>query len=136
MFRRQFVFRLLAAGLLLLLLAFGGYALVQMGISQGYALGLQAAGAETAPALPPMGFYPGYGIAPFWGFGLARFVLGLFLFFILLRLLFLPWMFRRGRWGHPGHGKWGHKHWGPPPWAEEQGAQEDPGRESQVPGEA
>jgi hypothetical protein len=136
MFRGRFLFRFLAGVLILLLLAFGGYALVQTGISQGYALGLQAAGAETAPALPPVGFYPAYGFAPFWGFGLARFLIGLFIFFILLRLLFLPWMFRWGRWGGHGRGKWGHRHWGPPPWTDEQEAQDDQGQEGQVPGEA
>ncbi len=135
MFRRRYFLRFLAGLLFVALLAFGGYTLVQSGISQGYALGLQAAAGEAVTP-PPAAFYPAYGFAPFWGFGLARFFFGLLIFFILVRLLFLPWMFRGARWGHHGPGKWSHKHWGPPPWAEDEAYDEEPGRESPSPGEA
>jgi len=118
MFRRRFFAGFLVTALVLVLLAIGGYALLQTGISQGYALGLQAAGSEAAPEVLPFAA-PLYRYPPYhgFGFGIGRMLLILFFIFVGVRLLFLPWMFRRSRWGYSGpHG--GHpSSWGPPPWA-------------------
>lgn len=132
--RGSFVLRLIGILLLVGLMIGGGAMVYRAGVAQGIAQAPQVAtaisnAAESGQALPVPGYgygygYPYYGIRPHFGFfpfgGIFGFILFIFLFFGLMRLIF----FRRWAWGYGrmhGRGPWkGHGgHWGPPPWARE-----------------
>ncbi len=131
MVRRGFFFRIVMLVVIIALLTLGGYTIYQSGLGQGYALGLQAGGAERGagvPQMPVAPFYPyGFGFVPFlWGIGLF-FKIGFFLilFLLLARLFF--WGFAWRRAGGPGGRHWG-RHWehhgSPPSWHGEREDQE------------
>lgn len=121
MTQNGFVFRLIAALLLIGLMVGGGYAVYRMGVAQGtaqapeVAQAIQQAGEDGQP-VPPMygygypyawGYRPHFGFFPF--FGCVGAFLFIVFFFGLLRFVFRPW-----GWGR--HGYWG-KRWegGAPP---------------------
>ncbi len=130
--RGSFVLRLLGALLLIGLMIGGGVMAYQAGVAQGIAQAPVVAetlskAAESGQGLPVPGYgygYPVYGMRPHFGFfpfgGILGFILFLFLFFGLLRLVF----FRPWAWHYDpmhGHGPWKGYYgpWGPPPWARE-----------------
>jgi hypothetical protein len=121
------------------LLAIGGYAIFQAGVSQGYSAAIITEGLEGAEGIVPrggFGFFPyrygyGFGFSPFfWGIGWIFRVLFFFLFFgFIFRLLF----FRRA-WGwhgrHRSRKDW-KAHWeqyqgGKPPWMDREGRSSEP----------
>jgi hypothetical protein len=133
--RNWFVWRAVAAGVLIGLLAAGGFAIHRLGWSQGYAAAeLNAQGEEApTPPLAPPGWRP-------VGFGrgglLVSLVLGLLFFAFVGKLLrfamwgavagpVIGWHAAGGSWRHPGH--WTHGH--VPPWYGPWGGQ--PGERSQ-----
>jgi hypothetical protein len=143
MFRRGFfVFRLLAALLLMGVLIIAGFMVFRAGEAQGFALGAaSAAGADSAFVVPPQavtthplymrgwtGYY-GMHFSPFGPlFGLLCF--GGFAFFFLFFVV--GGFFRHRAWHHHGPGGPEHVHWGkhfhgepPPEHAREQ--PKDPG---------
>jgi len=94
----MFIFRFVAALLLVGLLAVVGVSIYNAGVSAGIATDIGSAIASGAPV--PAGYYHGPYVGQPWGhgFGFGGFLLGLlflFLFFGLLRAVF-GW----GRWGH------------------------------------
>lgn len=126
--RGSFVLRLVGILLLVGLMIGGGVMAYRVGVTQGIAQAPVVAealsnAAESGQGLPAPGYgygYPVYGMRPHFGFfpfgGIFGFILFLFLFFGLLRLVFFrPWhygpMHGRGPWKEYGHP------WGPPPWA-------------------
>ena len=118
MFRGRFFVSTLFSILLIGLLVAGGYALIRLGWSQGYAMGLQAAQGEALPSAPFVP-YPRYGL----GFGFLPFLcgFGLLLFFGLFLMRFF-WFGRACRaWHKAGWPQgedwpkpWGHGRM--PPW--------------------
>jgi len=129
--RGSFVLRLIGALLLIGLLIAGGAMAYRAGVVQGIAQAPEVAtaisnAAESGQGLPIPAYgygYPYYGFRPHFGFfpfgGIFGFILFIFLFFGLMRLLF----FRRWAWGYGHmhrHGHWkGYGPWGPPPWVRE-----------------
>jgi hypothetical protein len=123
--------RLVGVLLLVGLVIAGGVMAYRAGVAHGIAQAPAVAEAITNAAengqplpLPGYGYgygYPYYGFRPHFGFfpfaGIFGFILFLFLFFGLLRLiLFRPWgrhMYGRGPWKEYGP-------WGPPPWVREE----------------
>ena len=128
MTRRGFTFRALMAIILIGLLALGGYAIFQAGVSQGYSAAI-IEGLDGVEGIAPRG---GFGFAPYrygYGFGFSPFFgfLGLIfrflIFFLVIGFIFRLLFFRR-TWGWHGR-RWRHKDWaahwekyqgGPPPW--------------------
>jgi hypothetical protein len=108
----MFIFRFIAALLLVGLVATVGVSIYNAGVSAGIATDVGNAIASGAPV--PAGYYHGPYVGQPWGhgFGFGGFILGLlflFLFFGLLRAVF-GW----GRWGHyrrDGYGKGRHSGW-------------------------
>ena len=114
--RGFWVFRVLAALLLIGALAAAGIMLYQAGQAQGYAMGLAAESSAAGQALTPDRMYPGWGYGG--GFGRPFFFFPFGLFFCLIPLLFFflfGGLFRAFAWrGHPGAwgpGPGGHGHW-------------------------
>jgi hypothetical protein len=123
--RGSYVWRLIGILVLVGLVAGGGVMAYRAGVAQGIAQAPEvvaafASAAENGQGLPMPGYgYPVYGMRPHFGFfplgGIFGFILSVFLFFGLLRLIFRPWA-----WGYdPRHGR------GPwngyaPPWAHEE----------------
>jgi hypothetical protein len=121
--RGSFVWRLIGIVLLIGLVIGGGVMTYRAGVAQGVAQAPEVAAAisdaaESGGAFPGFGYgYPMTRMHPRFGFfplgGILGFILFIFLFFGLMRLIF----FRRWAW-HPGH-KYGHgRPWDMPPWAE------------------
>jgi hypothetical protein len=126
--RGYFIYRLLAALLVVGILAAAGVAVYRAGFTQGYLQAAAAAeegGALTRPGSP---YYPGFGWPRFGFFPFFPFV-GFFffglLFFLFFRALFRPW-----HWGYPGPWHGYPPGWGAPPWAKDRPA-DQPGTESQ-----
>ena len=129
--RGSFVLRLIGVLLLIGLMIGGGAMAYRAGVAQGIAQAPAVAealsnAAESGQGLPYPAFgygYPHYGFRPHFGFfpfgGIFGFILFIFLFFGLMRMIF----FRRWAWGYGHmhrHGPWkGYGPWGPPPWARE-----------------
>jgi hypothetical protein len=142
--RGSFVLRLIGALLLVGLMIGGGVMAYRAGVAQGIAQAPAVAealsnAAESGQGLPVPAYgygYPYYGFRPHFGFfpigGIFGFILFLFLFFGLMRLIF----FRRWAWhyGHMhGRGPWkGYGGpWGTPPWARE-GEEDDEQKEKKA----
>jgi hypothetical protein len=109
-FRGRFLFRFLAALLLIGILVGGAVMLYQAGMAQGYAMGVAASGKAVQPPSAGMpyyypGFYPG-----FWrpGFFWPGPFFGLFFFGGLIFLFFfIGGLFRARAWGRsPMAGGW------------------------------
>ena len=129
--RGSFVLRLIGALLLVGLMIGGGAMAYRAGVAQGIAQAPAVAealsnAAESGQSLPVPAYgygYPYYGFRPHFGFfpfgGIFGFILFIFLFFGLMRMIF----FRRRAWHYGpvhGHGPWkGYGPWGPPPWVRE-----------------
>lgn len=132
--RGSFVLRLIGVLLLIGLMIGGGVMVYRAGMAQGIAQAPAVAEALSNAAesgqglsLPAYGYgygYPGYRARPHFGFfpfgGILGFILFIFLFIGLLRLIFFrPWAWHYG----PMHGRgaWkGHTYpWGIPPWERE-----------------
>jgi len=129
--RGSFVLRLIGILLLVGLMIGGGMMAYRAGMAQGIAQAPAVAealsnAAESGQGLPVPAYgygYPYYGFRPHFGFfplgGIFGFILFIFLFFGLMRMIF----FRRWAWhyGHMHrHGPWkGYRPWGTPPWARE-----------------
>jgi len=108
--RGSFVLRLIGVLLLIGLMIGGGVMAYRAGVAQGIAQAPAVAealsnAAESGQALPVPAYgygYPYYGFRPHFGFfpfgGFFGFILFIFLFFGLMRLIF----FRRWAWGY-GH---------------------------------
>lgn len=131
--RGSFVLRLIGILLLVGLMIGGGALAYRAGVSQGIAqapvvaeaLSNAAESGQVAP-MPAYGYgygYPGYRMHPHFGFfpfsGIFGFILFIFLFFGLMRMIFRPW-----GWHHAymhGRGPWNKhdRHWDGPPWAYE-----------------
>ena len=131
--RGSFVLRLIGVLLLVGLMIGGGAMAYRAGVAQGIAQAPEVARAISNAAqngqglpAPTYGYgygYPFYGFHPHFGFfpfGIFGFILIIFLFFGLMRLIFFrPWawhyshMHGRGPW--KGYGV----PWGTPPWARE-----------------
>jgi hypothetical protein len=124
--RGSFVWRLIGILVLVGLVVGGGVMAYRAGVAQGIAQAPEvvaafSSAAENGQGLPMPGYgygFPGYGMRPHFGFsplgGIFGFILAIFLFFGLLRLIFRPWA-----WGYGhmhGRGPW--KGYGPP-WANE-----------------
>ena len=128
--RGSFALRLIGILLLVGLMIGGGVMAYRTGVTHGIARAPEVAealssAAESGQVAPVPGYgygYPGYRMYPHFGFfpfsGIFGFILFIFLFFGLIRLIFFrPWgwhyghMHGRGPW--KGHGR----HWGGPPWA-------------------
>ena len=132
--RGSFVLRLIGILLLVGLMIGGGVMAYRAGVAQGIAQAPAVAKAlsnanESGQGIPAPGYgygygYPFHGLRPHFGFfpfgGIFGFILFLFLFFGLLRLIFRPWGWHYGPMH--GHGPWkGYGHpWGTPPWAREE----------------
>ena len=134
--RGSFVLRLIAILLLIGLMIGGGVMAYRAGIAQGIAQAPAVAealsnAAESGQGLPVPAYgygygygYPGYRMHPHYGFfpfgGILGFILFIFLFLGLLRLIFFrPWAWHYGPMHGRGHWKgYGHP-WGPQPWARE-----------------
>ena len=132
--RGSFVLRLIGVLLLVGLMIGGGVIAYRAGVTQGIAQSPAVAtaisdAAQNGQALPvpAYGYRYGYGY-PFWGFGphfgffpfgIFGFILIIFLFFGLMRLIFFrPWAWHYGHMH--GRGPWkGYGPWGTPPWARE-----------------
>jgi hypothetical protein len=131
--RGSFILRLIGVLLLVGLMIGGGVLAYRAGVAQGIAQAPEVAKAISNAAqngqgmpVPAYGYgyaYPFYGFHPpfgFFPFGIFGFILIIFLFFGLMRLIFFrPWawhyshMHGRGPWkGYGGP-------WGTPPWASE-----------------
>jgi hypothetical protein len=127
------VLRLIGALLLVGLMIGGGMMAYRAGMVQGIAQAPAVAealsnAAESGQGLPVPAYgygyrYPVYGLRPHFSFfpfgGIFGFILFIFLFFGLMRLIFRPWTWHYG----PMHGRgpwkgYGHP-WGTPPWARE-----------------
>jgi hypothetical protein len=128
----SFVWRLIGVIVLIGLVVGGGVMAYQAGVAQGIAQAPEVAQALSNAAedgaalpLPKYGYglgYPAYGMRPHFGTfpfaGILGSILFVFLFFGLLRLVFLrPWAWHYG----PMRGYWkGYSHpWGTPPWVQE-----------------
>ena len=130
----SFVWRLIGVLLLVGLMIGGGVMAYRAGMAQGIAQAPVVAealsnAAESGQGLSVPGYgyghgYPVYGMRPHFGFfpfgGIFGFILFIFLFFGLMRLIF----FRRWAWGYGhmhGRGHWKGRGgpWGTPPWARE-----------------
>jgi len=96
-------FRFIAAVALVGLIAIVGYGIYDAGVGAGLAEAARTAVASGDPApgvYYPGPYYHGWGYGHGWGFGffgIIFWILGIFLFFGLLRAVF-----GRGRWGGPG----------------------------------
>lgn len=128
--RGSFIWRLIGVLLLIGLMIGGGVMAYRAGVAQGITQAPEVAealssAAESGQAAPMPGYgygygYPIHGMRPHFGFfpfgGIFGFILFIFLFFGLMRLIFRPRWYpmepgMRGHWhGHP---------WGSPPWAKE-----------------
>ena len=125
--RGSFVVRLIGVFLLVGLMIGGGALAYRAGVAQGIARAPEVAealsnSAESGQAAPIPGYGYGYGypLRPHFGFfpfgGIFGFILFIFLFFGLMRMIFRPWgwhyghMHRHGPWMKYG------RHWGGPPW--------------------
>jgi hypothetical protein len=141
--RSWFVWRVVAAVVLIGVLVAGGFAVHRLGWSQGYAAAELAAQGEEVPTPPlaPPGWRPvGFGRG---GLMLMTLLLG-FLFFALvgklLRVLAwgamagpaMGWHHVGGSWRHPGHCMHGHV----PPWYRPWYGQPDEGSEDAAKAEA
>jgi hypothetical protein len=131
--RGSFVIRLIGALLLVGLMIGGGVMAYRAGVVQGIAQAPAMAealsnAAESGQSLPVPGYgygyaYPHYGFRPHFGFlpfgGIFGFILFIFLFFGLLRMVFFrPWAWHYGHMH--GRGPWkGYGPWGTPPWERE-----------------
>ena len=128
----SFVWRLIGVLLLIGLMIGGGVMAYRAGIAHGIAQAPEVASAISNAAesgeglpFPAYGYgYPVHRMRPHFGFfpfgGIFGFILFIFLFFGLMRMIFRPWgwhyyghMHGRGPW--KGHGRY----WGPPPWVRE-----------------
>lgn len=137
MFRKRFVFGILAMIVIVGLMSVGGAVLYRTGFAQGYATSITAEGDVDELTFPGR-FYPGYkyhygyprGFFPGHLFGL--FFGGLF-FLMFVSAIFRMIFFRR--WGmaygpHPAAWKHWYHHpdahkWGTPPWAKDEKVPED-----------
>lgn len=128
--RGSFVVRLIGALLLVGLLIGAGALAYRAGVAQGIARAPEVAealssAAENGQVAPVPGYgYPVYGMRPHFGFfpfgGIFGFILFLFLFFGLMRLIFFrPWSWHYGHMHGRGYWKKHGRHWGGPPWARE-----------------
>ena len=124
----SFVWRLIGVLLLVGLMIGGGVMAYRAGVVHGIAQSPEVASAISSAAesgdglpFPAYGYgYPAYRMRPHFGFfpfgGIFGFILVLFLFFGLMRMIFRPWgwhyghMHGRGPWRKHG------RYWGPPPW--------------------
>ena len=124
--RGSFVVRLIGVFLLVGLMIGGGALAYRAGVAQGIARAPEVADAlsnsaesgQVAP-IPGYGYGYGYPLRPHFGFfpfgGIFGFILFIFLFSGLMRMIFRPWGWHYG----PMHGRgpWkGHDH----PWAREE----------------
>ena len=106
--RGSSVLRLIGALLLVGLMIAGGVMAYRAGVAQGIAQAPAVAEAlsnatESGQGLPVPAYgygYPVYGLRPHFGFfpfgGILGFILFIFLFFGLLRLIFRPWAWHYG----------------------------------------
>ena len=109
----------------------GGVMAYRAGVAQGIAQAPEVADALSSAAengeglpIPAYGYgYPVYGMRPHFGFfpfgGIFGFILFIFLFFGLMRLIFRPWGWHYGHMHGRGPWKGYGRHWGTPPWAYE-----------------
>jgi hypothetical protein len=116
MYRHGVIWRILAAVLLVGFLTVGGVALYRAGWANGYQAAALASASGGQSGTSPAPLYGTYGPGFFWpGFGFPFFffpfgpLLGfgflLLVFFLISRLFFRPWGWRR--WGGPyGPGDW------------------------------
>jgi hypothetical protein len=134
--RGSFALRLIGVLLLVALMIGGGVMVYRAGVANGIAQSPEVAAAisdaaESGGSLPMHGYgysYPGYRMRPHFGFFPFGGILGLFLFFGLMRMIFFrPWAWHHYK--HHGRGPWKKhgRHWGPPPWAYEDEVDEDEG---------
>jgi hypothetical protein len=115
--RGSFIFRLLAAIVLIGLLAAGGYALYNVGYAHGFAEGAVAEIPQAQDGFRMMPWFAyghglmrlHFGFSPFMG--ILGFLFVALLFFALLRLVFRPWGM------HPMYAHGYPPAWGTPPWA-------------------
>jgi len=127
----SFIWRLIGVLLLVGLIVGGGVMVYRAGVAHGIVQAPEVAealsnAAESGQVLPVPAYgynYPSYRMRPHFSFfsfgGIFGFILFIFLFFGLMRLIFRPWGWN---YGHMyGHGHWkGHgRYWGPPPWEHE-----------------
>ena len=130
--RGSFVLRLIGALLLVGLMIGGGVIAYRAGVAQGIAQAPAVAevlsnAAESGQGLPVPAYgygYPYHGFRPHFGFfpfgGIFGFILFIFLFFGLMRLIFFrPWAWHYGHMHGRGPWKGYGRYWGPPPWARE-----------------
>jgi hypothetical protein len=135
MYKSRFLIGFLVFVIVAILLAIGGYALYQLGYSQGYATGFAMSAAEEGAALiphqsiPPMGYYGHLGYGGFSRPLLLCFAGGAFLialFMILKTIRFLTWRSMMGTDPEKWHKHWRRRRHGPPGWygADEPGPQD------------
>ena len=126
----SFVWRLIGVLLMIGLIIGGGVMAYRAGVAQGIARAPEVAEAISGASengeglpLPAYGYgYPMHRMRPHFGFfpfgGIFGFILFLFLFFGLMRLIFRPWGWHYAHM--QGRGPWkGYSPWGTPPWARE-----------------
>ena len=130
--RGSFVLRLIGVLLLVGLMIGGGAMAYRAGVAQGIAQAPEVAKAISSAAqngqglpAPAYGYgYPFYGFHPHFGFfpfGVFGFILIIFLFFGLMRLIFFrPWAWHYGHMHGRGPWKGYGGPWGTPPWAREE----------------
>lgn len=141
MFRRSsFVFRILAALVLVAILLGAGALVYRLGFSQGLAQSAALSGGEAPRFTPGFPYAPGFyrmhfGFFPgFHLFGLC--LIGLLFLFIFGAFFRGPW-FWGWRWGphHYASGPRGSQPWGGPPWAGESQTEGQSGQGPSAPAE-
>ena len=127
----SFVWRLVGAWLLIGLMIGGGVMAYRAGVVHGIAQAPEVASAisnaaESGEGLPYPAYgygYPAHRTRPHFGFfpfgGIFGFILFIFLFFGLMRMIFRPWGWHYGHMHGRGPWKGYGRTWGPPPWARE-----------------
>jgi hypothetical protein len=133
--RGSFALRLIGVLLLVGLMIGGGVMAYRAGVTQGITQAPEVARAISSAAesgqgmpVPAYGYgygYPSYGFRPHFGFfpfgGIFGFILFIFLFFGLMRLIFFrPWAWHYGHMHGRGSWKGNGGPWGTPPWAREE----------------
>ena len=125
MYKSRFLIGFLVFVIVAILLAIGGFALYQLGYSQGYSTGLAMSSVEEGAALLPHQSIQHFGYYPYLGYGgfsrplLLCFAGGAFLlvlFTILKSIRFLTWRSMMGAEPDKWHRYWRHHRHGPPGW--------------------
>ena len=143
--RGSFALRLIGILLLVGLMIGGGAMAYRAGVAQGIAQAPEVASAISSAAqngqglpAPAYGYgygYPFYGFHPHFGFfpfGIFGFILFIFLFFGLMRLIFFrPWAWHYGHMHGRGPWKGYGGPWGTPPWAREDEAEAEANAEKE-----